>query len=210
MVCPTLELRELACVRGGRALFSGLNLSLRAGSLLRVTGANGAGKTSLLRLVCGLLRPQAGEVLWQGTEIGRLREEFHRQLVYIGHAAALKEDLSAHENLRMAVRLSGGDASAQDASAALGAVGLQGDERTLVRSLSQGQRRRVALARLVPGAQAPLWVLDEPFTALDAGAAAWLLHCIASQVQRGGLVLLTSHASALALPAGVAQTELAL
>ncbi|MFM9927296.1 cytochrome c biogenesis heme-transporting ATPase CcmA [Variovorax sp. H27-G14] len=210
MVCPTLELRELACVRGGRALFRELNISARAGSLLRVTGANGAGKTSLLRMVCGLLRPQGGEVLWQGTGIGRLREEFHRQLIYIGHAAALKDDLSASENLRIAVRLSGGDASVHDACAALGAVGLQGNEGALVRSLSQGQRRRVALARLVLGTQAPLWVLDEPFTALDASAAAWLLHCIASQVQRGGLVLLTSHASALALPDGVPQSELAL
>nr|WP_198970798.1 cytochrome c biogenesis heme-transporting ATPase CcmA [Xylophilus sp. ASV27] len=205
-----LELRELACVRGGRALFSGLNLAVRGGWLLRVSGPNGAGKTSLLRLVCGLLRPERGEVLWQGMGIGRQREEFHRQLVYIGHAAALKDDLSASENLHLAARLSGICTNERDAAAALGAVGLQGRERTLARNLSQGQRRRVALARLVLATQAPLWVLDEPFNALDATAAAWLLQCIAAQVQRGGVVLLTSHEAALAWPEGLPQMELAL
>lgn len=210
MVCPTLELRELACVRGGRAVFSGLNLSVRAGRLLRVKGPNGAGKTSLLRLVCGLLRPAAGQVLWEGTGIGQLREAFHRQLIYIGHAAALKDDLSASENLQLAARLSGHCATGPEVVAALGAVGLQGRERTPARSLSQGQRRRAALARLALGAQAPLWVLDEPFEALDDAASAWLVHGIAAQVQRGGVVLLTSHDAALSFPHGMPQMELAL
>lgn len=210
MVCPTLELRELSCVRGGRNLFEGLNLKIPSGRLLRVSGANGAGKTSLLRLVVGLLRPEHGTVLWRGTGISGLRDEFHRQLVYIGHAAALKEDLSAIENLHFATRLSGHFASERAAAAALIAVGLEGDERRPVRGLSQGQRRRVALARLVIGTDAPLWVLDEPFNALDAAAAAWLVQCIAAHVQLGGLVLLTSHQSDLGFSSAVPQMEIAL
>ncbi|WP_077002270.1 cytochrome c biogenesis heme-transporting ATPase CcmA [Variovorax sp. KK3] len=210
MVCPTLELRDLACVRGGRALFSGLSLGLHAGRMLRVRGANGAGKTSLLRLVCGLLRPTQGEVLWQGTRIDAMREGFHRQLIYIGHAAALKDDLTAGENLQSAARLAGWPTSRRAVSAALAEVGLPGCDATPARGLSQGQRRRVALARLVLGAQAPLWVLDEPFDALDATAAAWLVRCTASQVRRGGTVLLTSHDPALAFPADMPQMELVL
>ncbi|HRH89816.1 MAG TPA: ATP-binding cassette domain-containing protein, partial [Rubrivivax sp.] len=104
-----LELRDLACVRGRRRLFRGLNVALAPGQLLRVTGANGAGKTSLLRMVCGLLAPAQGQVLWQGHDVRRTREAFYRQLVYLGHAAALKDDLTPLENLRVAARL-GGDA----------------------------------------------------------------------------------------------------
>ena len=210
MATPALELRELGCVRSGRAVFSGLNLSLPPSCLLRVTGANGAGKTSLLRMVCGLLRPERGEVLWQGQGIAALREDFHRQLVYVGHAAALKDDLSASENLRVAAHLAGFDADEARADAALAAIGLQGFEHRPVRSLSQGQRRRVALARLVLGGDAALWVLDEPFNALDAAAAAWLVHLLAAQVQRGGLVLLTSHGTDPAFAASMPQSELAL
>jgi heme exporter protein A len=210
MVCPALELHELSCVRGGRTLFAELNVKIPAGRLLRVTGENGAGKTSLLKLVVGLLRPEHGAVLWQGTGIKALRDEFHRQIVYIGHAAALKDDLSAMENLHFATRLSGCMASEGQAAAALSAVGLQGNERRLVRSLSQGQRRRVALARLVIGTDAPLWVLDEPFNTLDTTAAAWLAHCITAHVQRGGLVMLTSHQSDLAFSSALPQMEIAL
>jgi len=210
MLTPALELRELGCVRSGRALFSELNLSVPAGRLLRVTGANGAGKTSLLRMVCGLLSPARGEVLWRGTRIKTLREEFHRQLIYLGHAAALKDDLTATENLLTAARLAGGSATEAEAAAALSATGLRGLERTPVRALSQGQRRRVALARLVLGSKAPLWVLDEPFNALDATAAAWLAGRVDAHVASGGVVLLTSHQGDLALPPGAPQLELAL
>jgi heme exporter protein A len=210
MVTPTLQLRDLGCVRGGRELFSGLSLDISGGRLLRVAGANGAGKTSLLRMVCGLLLPTRGEVLWRGTQIAVLREEFHRQLVYLGHVAALKDDLSALENLLAAGRLCGLNPSEREASAALLATGLRGHERLPVRRLSQGQRRRVALARLVLGSEAGLWVLDEPFNALDAAASAWLLHVLATHVGRGGIVVLTSHDPALALPQHLPQSAIAL
>ncbi len=190
-----LELRAVTCERGGRTLFHQLNCQVQRGSLLRVQGANGAGKTSLLRMVCGLLLPTQGQVLWCGEEPSALAEEFGRQLVYIGHAAALKDDLSALENLHIACLLGGRAVSPDEARLALSQAGLPGRERVPARHLSQGQRRRVALARLVLAQSVPLWVLDEPFNALDTLAAEWLCGLIAGQLARGGMVVLTSHQS---------------
>jgi heme exporter protein A len=190
-----LELRQLECVRGRRSLFKGLDLAVRPGQLLRLQGANGAGKTSLLRMVCGLLAPAHGEVLWRGQRVGALREEFGRELIYLGHAAALKDDLSALENLLAASVLGGRAVGAAQATAALAEAGLRGREHAPARVLSQGQRKRIALARLVLGSDAPLWVLDEPFNALDVAATAWLAGLIAAQAGRGGIVVLTSHQS---------------
>ena len=204
-----LELQALSCARGGRSLFSGLNLKLDAGQLLRVSGVNGAGKTSLLRLICGLLLPMQGKVLWQGESIFKLRDEFNRQLVYLGHAAALKDELSALENLQAAAVLGGCKVGRVDAMRALTRAGLGGREHAPVRTLSQGQRQRAALARLELCAGVPLWVLDEPFNALDAAATAWLLTLLERQLGTGGLVVLTSHQS-LALGPQAAQQELAL
>lgn len=178
-------------------LFGGLSLHVRAGELLRVQGENGAGKSSLLRMVCGLLEPAAGRVLWQGQPISALREEFGRQLVYLGHAAALKDDLTPLENLQLACTLAGGSIDRVQARRALDEAGLRAQHNTPARKLSQGQRRRCALARLtLPQsalAWAPLWVLDEPFNTLDAAATQWLCGLIALQLQRGGTVVLTSH-----------------
>ena len=190
-----LELRQVECVRARRSLFRGLDLAVPPGRLLRLQGANGAGKTSLLRMICGLLAPAQGEVLWQGQRIGKLREEFGRQLVYLGHAAALKDDLSALENLLTAGLLAGQAVSTAQATAALAAAGLRGREQAPARVLSQGQRKRVALARLVLASASPLWVLDEPFNALDTVATAWLMELITEQTARGGIVVLTSHQS---------------
>lgn len=208
-IACVLELQGIACVRGDRSLFSGVDLTLQPGQLLRVTGINGAGKTSLLRLLCGLLTPERGQVRWGGQNIAGLRDEFNRQLVYIGHAAALKDDLSALENLQAACVLGGSVSTDSDALGALGRAGLRGRERVLVRRLSQGQRRRVSLARLALAAAAPLWVLDEPFNALDTAATAWLLALITEQLQRGGMVVLTSHQS-VALSDAVHQVTLSL
>ena len=204
-----LELQAVACVRGGRTLFSDVNLALQPGQLLRVSGVNGAGKTSLLRMLCGLLAPAQGRVLWQGQPIASLRDEFNRQLVYVGHAAALKDDLSALENLQTAGVLGGSVSTDSDALAALAQAGLRGRERVPARILSQGQRRRVALARLELSSAAPLWVLDEPFNALDNAATAWLLALVSAQLARGGVVVLTSH-QAVALADEVQAVTLAL
>lgn len=195
-----LELKELDCVRGGRRLFKGLNAHIVAGEVLRVQGANGAGKTSLLRMICGLLLPTRGKVLWCGQEVAGLREDFGRQLVYLGHAAALKGELSALENLLAASLLGGIAARPADAMTALDHAGLREREQVPARMLSQGQRQRVALARLELGSGAPLWILDEPFNALDAGACAWLIALISGHVGQGGIVVLTSHQSVTLRP----------
>ncbi len=203
-----LELRDLACVRGRRSLFRGLNLVLPPGQLLRVSGVNGAGKTSLLRMLCGLLAPAQGQVLWQGQGVHGAREAFHQQLIYLGHAAALKDDLSPLENLLVATRLGGWPADEHAARRALADAGLRGREHVPSRILSQGQRRRAALARLPLGG-ARLWVLDEPFNALDTAATAWLLGLIEAHLQRGGMAVLTSH-QPVALSDGVPQVSLTL
>ncbi len=188
-----LELRGVACVRGGRTLFRQLDCQVAAGRLLRVRGVNGAGKTSLLRMVCGLLPAAEGQVLWRGEPIRDLAEQFGRELVYLGHAAALKDDLSALENLQTACLLGGLVVSRGQAQQALADAGLPGRWRAPARQLSQGQRRRVALARLVLSSATPLWVLDEPFNALDTAATGWLCGLLQAHLARGGVVVLTSH-----------------
>ena len=203
-----LELRNLACRRGNRLLFRGLTRELLPGQLLRVAGANGAGKTSLLRILCGLLAPTAGEVLWQGKPVRAQREDFNRQLIYLGHAAALKDDLSALENLVAATRLTGTGIEMSAARTALADAGLAGREHLPVRVLSQGQRRRAALARLAVQ-PARLWVLDEPFNALDSAANAWLAGLVREHLAQGGQLVLTSH-QPVPLDDGVAQSSLSL
>ena len=194
-----LRVEKLACTRGSRQLFDNLSVEVRPGELLRVHGANGAGKTSLLRMLCGLMEPTEGQILWRGHKVTALREAFGRELIYLGHAAALKDDLSPIENLQAASTLAGQTTSLQEARRALIDAGLRGHENTLVRRLSQGQRKRSALARLVLANSAPqltpLWVLDEPFNALDSMATAWLASLMQDHLQRQGMVVLTSHQS---------------
>jgi heme exporter protein A len=203
-----LEATGLSCTRGERALFCGLDLELAAGQCLHVAGNNGAGKTSLLRILAGLLLPTAGVVRWKGTDISRSREEFGSDLAFVGHLNGVKDDLSALENLRFAAALRGGDASAAAGHAALDHVGLADHADVVVRHLSQGQKRRVALARLCSPVAAPLWILDEPFNALDSGAVATLFRLIETQMAGGGMVLLTAHQS-IQLPIGARRLELA-
>ena len=188
-----LDLCDLCCVRGARVLFSGLTVSVEPGQMLRVQGRNGAGKTTLLRTVCGLARPERGEVRWQGQRIATLREDFDLQIVYLGHAPALKDELSALENLQASAGLAGLACSAHEAEAALASAGLQGRLRVPVRAMSQGERKRVGMARLALSAPAALWVLDEPFDSLDESACRWLQGLIAAQLGRGGVVVMTSH-----------------
>jgi heme exporter protein A len=189
-----VQVEGLACERGGRELFRALSFSVAPGEALRIAGANGRGKTSLLRILCGLLSSSAGEVRWKGEPIGALREEYSRQLVYLGHAPAVKDELTAAENLSIACRLAGNARGASEVSAALRT--LEVPEGALVKALSQGQRRRAALARLVLSAAVPLWLLDEPFAALDAQAAEAVERLIGEHIRAGGIVVYTTHQEA--------------
>lgn len=188
-----LQAVNLECVRGQRRLFSGLSFDVDAGQLFWVAGPNGSGKTSLLRILCTLLPAEAGELRWRGTDVRALGDSFLAELVYIGHASAVKDDLTALENLRFSLAQHGLQASVSELVGALGRFGLAGREDLPARLLSQGQRRRVGLARLAFGADQALWVLDEPLTALDAAAVELVREQIALHLAHGGVVVLTSH-----------------
>jgi len=187
-----LTARELRCERGDRALFTDLNFALEPGTLLHVQGANGSGKTSLLRMLCGLTTPASGQILWDGDDIRELREDYASQLTYIGHHPAVKDDLSALENVCISQLLAGQPVSREQALEALAAVGLKNQANLPSRVLSQGQRRRVALARLWL-CNKPLWVLDEPYNTLDVNAVVLLQRHIETHLGRGGMAVLTTH-----------------
>ncbi len=191
-----LEAQDLECVRGDRTLFSGLGLALGPGQLLRVAGPNGSGKTSLLRILCGLAAPAQGAVRWRGENIRSLREDFWREMLYIGHAAAVKDDLTAAENLTIACALQGIRVSEPLACEALRSLGLAGCEHLPARVLSQGQRRRVVLARLPLSKSVPLWILDEPFTALDVAAVEQMQETLSRHLAAGGMLVYTTHQDA--------------
>lgn len=188
-----LEATNLECIRGDRTLFSDLGLTLSAGQLLRVAGTNGSGKTSLLRILCGLLSPSQGAVHWKGASIGSLREEYWKNVVYLGHSNAVKDGLTAIENLNVSCTLAGLQVERDQALAALRCFGLENCAALPAKVLSQGQRRRVALARLILSDHLPLWILDEPFTALDSAAIDYVQTLISNHVARGAAVVMTTH-----------------
>ncbi|MDP3671286.1 MAG: cytochrome c biogenesis heme-transporting ATPase CcmA [Telluria sp.] len=188
-----LQAHELGCTRGERRLFNNINFELAAGQALRVAGSNGSGKTSLLRMLCALACPAEGEVLWGGRNVRALREQFGASVIYLGHAPGVKDDLAAWENLVVACTLAGSPVSREQACDALAALGLGLAAELPARSLSQGQRKRVALARLQLGAAQPLWILDEPFTALDQDAVDALCLTLERHLARGGMLVYTTH-----------------
>ena len=189
---PRLAARGLTCVRAGRTLFENLDLDLAPGELLQVEGENGAGKTSLLRILCGLTQARDGVVTWDDGDIRDYRPEYHAQLLYIGHYPGIKEELTPLENLRFFRALGGHGADDSVLEAALDTGGLFGYEDVPVRTLSAGQRRRAALARLWLST-ATLWILDEPFTAIDRAGVERLEARLAEHTHDGGMAVLTSH-----------------
>jgi heme exporter protein A len=190
---PVLEAVDLAGERGGRSLFRGLNFRLEPGQVVWLRGRNGRGKTSLLRLMAGLATPAGGAVHCAGQPLAKAGAAWRERLVYIGHPNALKEDLSVTESLRFFAQLQGRSACADELKAALARVGMAPLAARLVRTLSQGQRRRVALARLALPQPRSVWLLDEPFDALDDDGVQRLNGLLSEQARRGGSALLTSH-----------------
>lgn len=203
---PFLETVALTCERDWRVLFEGLELRLLPGDMLQVVGPNGSGKTSLLRLLCGLMQPTAGEVRLQGEPLAARRGELARNLLWIGHAAGIKGLLTPEENLAWLCALHQ-PTDHQAIRQALTAVGLRGFEDVPSHTLSAGQQRRVALARLYLEAP-PLWILDEPFTALDKQGVAQLEGHLARHCMQGGMVVLTTHHSLGEKPAGYRELDL--
>ena len=185
---PLLAAHRLTCWRGGRLLFEDLHLSLASGEMLEIHGPNGSGKTTLLRVLCSLTDPESGEVHWRGRALPEQREAFLAALRYVGHQDGVKFMLTVRENLEVAARLAG----AGEVEPALRRFGLEPVADEPVRALSAGQRRRAALARLLLH-EAPLWILDEPFTALDEEGAELMQALLAQQVGKGGAVLLSTH-----------------
>ncbi len=188
-----LEAFELTCRKGERTLFQNLSFTVPKGGFLSVMGDNGSGKSTLLRLLTGLTSPDGGKVCWAGRDIAELRENYVAQLSYLGHRNALKEDLTPIENLRTTSSILGQALTFKAARTALDAVGLNRSFHFFsTKLLSEGQRRRVALARLWFCTR-PLWVLDEPFTALDSYAASTLRERLNAHVREGGLVVISTH-----------------
>jgi heme exporter protein A len=206
LTSPVLQTIALACERDLRLLFENFELRLAGGDMVQISGPNGSGKTSLLRLLAGLMQPTDGQVLLNGQPLTEQRHELARNLLWIGHAAGIKDLLTPEENLSWLCALHQ-PAEREAIWQALAAVGLRGFEDVPCHNLSAGQQRRVALARLYLDSP-PLWILDEPFTALDKQGVAQLEEHLAGHCERGGLVVLTTHHTLSRMPAGYRDIDL--
>jgi len=192
-VPPVLEAVDLRCERGERLLFDRLSFQVDAGRCLHIAGDNGAGKTSLLRILCGLLAPTSGEVRWRGRPIVKARDEYGADLVYVGHLNGVKDDLTASENLTTWAAMAGLAPDPGSVEQALRQLSIDRFARWPAGQLSQGQKRRIGLARLMLASQARVWILDEPFNALDRHGVQSLNHLIERRVSSAGAVILTTH-----------------
>jgi heme exporter protein A len=186
----TLEARDLECIRDDRTLFSGLAFRVEPGQALLLEGRNGSGKTSLLRILCGIRLPDAGTITWDGSDINRLGADYHEHIAYVGHRDGIKLDLTPLENLAMARAL--GKPNDTTPEAALDKVDLFGFEDVLTRNLSAGQQRRLALARLLV-TDSVLWILDEPLTSLDVHGIQVIEALLEAHTAKGGMLAVTSH-----------------
>ena len=186
-----LEARAVNCWRGERHILRDVSFAVRAGEFLKITGPNGVGKTTLLRIVCGLLPAESGEIEWRGRSLRGASDDYHVEMAYLGHLNSLKGDLTAYENLRFLAGLRQSLAPVE-IDAALDRVGILSRRDLQARSLSAGQKRRLALARLLL-ADAALWILDEPVTNLDTAGIALVEELITEHVERGGLALAAAH-----------------
>jgi heme exporter protein A len=187
-----LEVINLTCVRGTRRLFKDLNFSASEGELVELRGPNGSGKTSLLRILCGLAAPAAGEVRWQGKNIQKLGDEYYASLAYLGHQNGVKDELTAIENLRISSAVSGTPLAAGEAKEILQRVGLLPQQHLPARVLSAGQRRRLGMTRLLTSS-ARLWILDEVLTSLDDTAMNLSREFITEHLQKDGIAIVATH-----------------
>lgn len=186
-----LECKNLTCVRDERVLFNSISFTLSPGDILHIEGPNGVGKTSLFGLLVGLALPYDGQVLWQGENISEQRSNYYQNLLFLGHKPGIKPELTAIENLRFFSHLSGLDKD-YDVWSILAEVGLVGFEDIPAAQLSAGQQRRIALARMW-FSDSPLWILDEPFTAIDKQGVKALETLMLKHAEKGGMVILTTH-----------------
>lgn len=185
-----LETRDLCCVKDDRTLFDDLNISLSEGQILLVEGKNGSGKTSLLRILTGLSLPESGDVLWRGQPIGEVGADYYEQVNYVGHHDGIKRDLTCLENLRLVQAM--GKPVEIDLDRALEKVNLYRFGDNFVATLSAGQKRRLAMARLVV-TEAQLWIMDEPFTSLDKASMAMFQTLFEQHLDKRGVIVMTSH-----------------